>query len=501
MRIVIYLQPPFIMSRPKNGTNHGEVEYYGYCIDLLEMIMAKMQNASETRDGQPWHFTYSLYAVPDGKFGEKDVNTGKWDGIIGQIHTMQADIGLGPIAVMAERETVVDFTVPYYDLIGINILMKKAAVPSHLFKFLTVMDTSVWFTILASYLLAAFLLFAYDRISPYSYRHNKEGWADEKRRDFSMKECLWFCMTSLTPQGGGEGPQSLSGRLVAATWWTYGFFAIAAYTANLAAFLTVSRLDSTTESLDHLSHQFRIRYATQADTEPLVYFKRMAYIEHKFYQIWKNMSLNMNLSPAERSKYSVWDYPISDKYTKMLGQMYQAKMPKSYAEGVRRVRESPSAQEGFAFVTDAVSVKFAINAHCDLHSIGNEFSRKPVALVVQQNTTLKDRLSSAILKLLNERKLESLKEHWWKKYSVKCEDTKKSSDGISIHNIGGVFIVIFAGVILACITLVIEYIMLRAKKSAMKATVASVQNNYNLFKASPTALAARSTLGATAPAY
>ena len=83
MRIVIYLQPPFIMSRPKNGTNHGEVEYYGYCIDLPEMIMAKMQNASETRDGQPCHFTYSLYAVPDGKFGEKeDVNTGKCNGFI-----------------------------------------------------------------------------------------------------------------------------------------------------------------------------------------------------------------------------------------------------------------------------------------------------------------------------------------------------------------------------------------------------------------------------------
>lgn len=276
-------------------------------------------------------------------------------------------------------------------------------------------------------------------------------------------------------------------RLVAATWWTFGFFAIATYTANLAAFLTVSRLDSTMESLDALSHQFRVRYSTQADTEPLVYFKRMAYIEHKFYQIWKNMSLNMNLTPEERSKYAVWDYPIGDKFTKMLGQMYQAKMPKSYAEGVKRVLDSPSAQEGFAFVTDAVSVKFAINAHCNLHSIGNEFSRKPVALVVQQNTTLKDRLSAAILKLLNERRLETLKETWWRKYSVRCEDTRKSSDGISIHNIGGVFIVIFAGVILACITLVIEYLMLRAKKAAMRSHVAKMNhtnsnnnNNFNL---------------------
>lgn len=271
----------------------------------------------------------------------------------------------------------------------------------------------------------------------------------------------------------------MSGRVATLTWWTFGFVIIAAYTANLAAFLTVSRLDSTVESLDHLSHQFRIRYATQDHTEALVYFERMSYIEEKFYQIWKNMSLNEALSEETRAQFTVWDYPISDKYTKILAEMYQARMPKSYDEGVARVRKSKSAQDGFAFIADAVQVKFAIMTHCDLYSIGNEFSRKPIALVVQQNTTLKDALSSAILKLLNERKLEKLKEEWWKKFSRKCEDVKKSSDGISIHNIGGVFIVIFAGVILACFTLFFEWIFLKIKKNNNVKTNLNAVNNPN----------------------
>lgn len=62
-----------------------------------------------------------------------------------------ADIALGPISVMAERETVVDFTVPYYDLVGISILMKKPEVKSSLFKFLTVLEGNVWGCILAAY--------------------------------------------------------------------------------------------------------------------------------------------------------------------------------------------------------------------------------------------------------------------------------------------------------------------------------------------------------------
>lgn len=68
------------------------------------------------------------------------------------------------------------------------------------------------------------------------------------------------------------------------------------------------------------------------------------------HRIWKNMSLNPLTPVEERAKYAVWDYPISDKYTKMLGQMYQAGMPNRYEEGVARTRNSRSAQEGFAFI-------------------------------------------------------------------------------------------------------------------------------------------------------
>ena len=83
-------------------------------------------------------------------------------------------------------------------------------------------------------------------------------------------------------------------------------------------------------------------------------------------------------------------------------------------------------------------IKYAVMTNCDLQSVGNEFSRKPLALAVQQNSDLKDKLSSAILKLLNQRRLESLKEKWWNKNPEKkdCQDTKKQSDGISINNIG-----------------------------------------------------------------
>jgi ionotropic glutamate receptor len=140
----------------------------------------------------------------------------------------------------------------------------------------------------------------------------------------------------------------------------------------------------------------------------------MAYIELRFYQIWKQMSVEgVGVNERERARLAVWDYPVSDRYTKILHQMHLTGLPLSFEEGIKRVKASKSAQEGFAFLADATKVRYAVMIDCDLRQVGNEFSRKPLALAVPENSTLKDELSSAILKLLNRRKLEELKERWY----------------------------------------------------------------------------------------
>ncbi|KAI8125865.1 Ionotropic receptor 25a [Lucilia cuprina] len=448
-RIFTVVQAPFIMrdeTAPKG--------YKGYCIDLINEIAEIV------------HFDYTIQEVEDGKFGNMD-EKGEWNGIVKKLIDKHADIGLGSMSVMAEREIVIDFTVPYYDLVGITIMMQRPSTPSSLFKFLTVLETNVWLCILAAYFFTSFLMWVFDRWSPYSYQNNREKYKDDdEKREFNLKECLWFCMTSLTPQGGGEAPKNLSGRLVAATWWLFGFIIIASYTANLAAFLTVSRLDTPVESLDDLAKQYKILYAPLNGSSAMTYFERMANIEQMFYEIWKDLSLNDSLTPLERSKLAVWDYPVSDKYTKMWQAMQEAQLPSTLDEAVARVRNSTTAT-GFAFLGDATDIRYLVMTNCDLQVVGEEFSRKPYAIAVQQGSHLKDQFNNAILTLLNKRQLEKLKEKWWKndEAQAKCDKPEDQSDGISIENIGGVFIVIFVGIGMACITLVFEYWWYKYRKN------------------------------------
>ncbi|OQV18207.1 Glutamate receptor ionotropic, kainate 3 [Hypsibius exemplaris] len=497
LRVAMILETPFIMKNPDNTTVNAP-PYIGYLIDLIQKISDELK------------FEYELYEVPDKLFGAVDDN-GEWNGLIRELIDKKADIGLAPLSVMAERENVVDFTVPYFDLVGVTILMKKTNQEQSLFKFVTVLEPPVWGSIFGAYLLTSLLMFFFDRLSPYSYR-NMEAKEQRKRqqaqggrgdvpvmvaeadvkvvekkedvqldsnleygtRVFTLKESLWFCMTSLTPQGGGEAPRNLSGRLVAATWWMFGFIIIASYTANLAAFLTVSRLETQVASLDDLTKQYGIKYAPVENSATETYFKRMWKIEEKFYEIWRDMSLNESMSDKERAELAVWDYPVSDKYTKLWLTMKDFMRPKTTEEGVQWVKNTNTTtngeKDGFALIGDSAILQYTANLDCDLTLVGEEFSRKPYALAVQEGSVLRDQLSGVILKLLNQRELEIMKEHWWQmKKQKECTGAEDENEGISIQNIGGVFILVLAGTVLASIMLAVEYYWYR-RRGAKKQT-------------------------------
>ncbi|RWS12193.1 glutamate receptor ionotropic: kainate 2-like protein [Dinothrombium tinctorium] len=448
---VTAINPPFIMKR--YNSIKRRIEFYGFCIELLDKIRLAIFN----KTGE--HFDFDIYEVGDGQYGIKK-DDGNWTGLIGALQRKEAKIAVGPVTVMAERESVVDFTVPYYDLVGISLLMKKPISESHIFKFLTVFEGETWLSIFIMYLVSSIALYILDRLSPYSYNSNPRLYAGEPwKRKFDLNESLWFCITSITPQGGGEVPRNSSSKFVVAAWWFICFTLIAIYTGNLAAFLTVARLDPPIETLDDLSQQYRIRYSTVKGSFEEEYFVRRAYIERQFFLKWQKIAFGeTEIDPRLRAEYSFWEYPISDKYQRVLTQMHLAKMPKTFEEGVRRVKKSQGANSGFVLLAESIKVKWMAYTSCKFIQSGNEFSRRPLALAVQENDKLRDLLSSAILQLLNERKLERMKEDWWNGNPEKkeCENYRHHIEGISIRNIGGVFVIILIGIGVSLISYIFE---------------------------------------------
>lgn len=50
---------------------------------------------------------------------------------------------------------------------------------------------------------------------------------------------------------------------------------------------------------------------------------------------------------------------------------------------------------GFAFLGDATDIRYQVLTNCDLQIVGEEFSRKPYAIAVQQGSPLKDQFNNA----------------------------------------------------------------------------------------------------------
>ncbi|XP_017798987.1 PREDICTED: ionotropic receptor 25a-like [Habropoda laboriosa] len=325
-------------------------------------------------------------------------------------------------------------------------------------RFLTILELEVWIGLAFAFLLTIFLLYILERYSPFSYRNNREKYRDEPDDRFcSLKECFWFAFTSITPQGGGDIPKNLSGKMVAATWWLFGFVIVAAYTANLAAYETLDRLERNVESLEDLRRQFQIQYSVVANSTA----------------IWRNMTLDESVPESNRSGYVVWDYPLENKYMTMYYAMEGYGFVRSVEEAVKFVQKVNRAQE-FAFIGEAITIKYLILTDCNFKQVGKQFGKKPFAFALRKDSMLKERIDDAITHLAVRGRLNVLAKKWWEENPLRmnCPPEKYLNMGFDLDNLAVVFLLILLGILLAILILCLEFCWKKSLSS--KGFVASV---------------------------
>ncbi len=346
-RVGMSISMPWLYEKKDDNGNivkdsDGNVVYDGYCIDLLVKIAEKL------------HFEFEVVLTgetrPGYTYGRK-LENGSWTGMIKDLAEGETDLIVADLTMTSEREEVIDFVSPYFDQAGISIVLRKKLREQSLFKFLSVLKTEVWLGIVAAVVLTALLIWLLDRYSPYSARNNKAAYP-YPCRDFTLKESFWFALTSLTPQGGGEAPKALSGRVLVAAYWLFVVLMLATFTANLAAFLTVERMQTTVQNLEELARQSRINYTVVANTTYMEYFENMAGAEEELYHKWKELTLNSSGNPA---KYRVWDYPIREQYTHILKVIKETGPVNGTVVGFERVLANTDGD--YAFIHDAARIR------------------------------------------------------------------------------------------------------------------------------------------------
>ncbi|XP_078736606.1 glutamate receptor ionotropic, kainate 2-like [Lampetra fluviatilis] len=408
--VTTILEEPYTTFRRSDTPLEGNERFEGYCIDLLQELAAILR------------FNYEIRLVPDEKYGSPD-NDGQWNGLVRELMDHKADLAVAPLTINYMREKVIDFSKPFMTL-GISILYRKqnGTNPS-IFSFLIPLSPDIWMYILLAYLAVSCVLFVIARFSPYEWKnpHPCNPDSDVLENNFTMLNSLWFGVGALMQQGSELMPRALSTRIVGGIWWFFTLILISSYTANLAAFLTVERMESPIGSADDLAKQTKIEYGAVRDGSTMTFFKK--------------------------SRISTYE-----KMWAFMSSRHQTALVKNNEEGIHRALTTD-----FAMLMESTTIEHVTQRYCNLTQIGGLIDSKGYGVGMPLGSPYRDMITIAILQLQEGGKLHTLKERWWRSSSCPQEETKEAS-ALGVQNIGGIFIVLAAGLGVAVVAALAEFL-------------------------------------------
>ncbi|CAI9731625.1 glutamate receptor U1-like isoform X2 [Octopus vulgaris] len=411
LRVVTIIEPPFVQVRnstdylnddPVKSRNNLQLE--GFCIDILK-AMSKILK-----------FQFEIYLAPDGKFGSKKKRG--WTGMIRELMDNKADVALAPFSVTPERSQVVDFTKSFMTK-GTTVVVKKPQRTVWMFQFLFPLSNYVWIAIFLSFLVVSLALFGVSRVN--SDKHRKYT--------HNFLESFWYIWGTLLRGSLKSSPLAVSSRIISSSWWLFSLIIISVYTANLAAFLTVTNIYLPIENAADLAYQTAYDYGTVNESQIEDFFKHTN-ISH-YSKMWLHMRFN-DKSIVQRVE-----------------------------EGLARARNTK-----YAFIWDSPTLRWEIADKCDLMEIGNPFDLKGYGFAVRKDTAYTEALSNAILKLGDTGERQKSEGKWWRVSS--CPDGHQSTKTTSLRleNVAGLFVVVLGGIALSTIVCSVHQCTSRTRHSS-----------------------------------
>ena len=271
------------------------------------------------------------------------------------------------------------------------------------------------------------------RFSPYEWRNTHPCNTENEyvENQFTAWNSLWFAVGTLMQQGSDINPKALSTRLVGGVWWFFTLIIISSYTANLAAFLTVEKVDLTITNAEELANQSKTSYGVFKGGSTMNFFKESRIDTYK--RMWKVMQSNPEISFVKSNK-----------------------------EGIDRV-----LSKDYAYLMESPLIDYEIQRNCNLTQIGGLLDSKGYGIATQRGSPYTEDISLKILEMQERGDIQKYYNKWWKGGGICIRDEKKDSkaNALNVENVGGIFVVLVGGLLLAVIVSLFEFIYYAKRNS------------------------------------
>ncbi|XP_033607033.1 ionotropic receptor 93a isoform X2 [Cryptotermes secundus] len=156
-------------------------------------------------------------------------------GIISMVHKKEVDMAAAFLPVFHEMDNLVNWSTSL-DESNWVVMMKRPSESATGSGLLAPFDSTVWILILISLIAIGPTIYIIIIIRAKLCKGDEVLTAV-----VPLDNCIWFVYGALMKQGSTLAPMADSTRLLFATWWIFITILTSFYTANLTAFLTLSR--------------------------------------------------------------------------------------------------------------------------------------------------------------------------------------------------------------------------------------------------------------------
>ncbi|KAK3102944.1 hypothetical protein FSP39_015152 [Pinctada imbricata] len=392
-------EEPQIVSTVGQWVEQTEVELSKVLADNLLTVITKVEAPFVMKRGRHFEgFCVDVLRELEKKMGFKN-----------------ASVAIGALAVTSQREERISFSFTIISTSS-SMLSKKPPSSPTVFQFMWPFTWDLWVMIAAFFLVVGVALWLMSR-----YDITQHG----SEQQFDLKESMWYSLNVLLQGGTDYSPQTTSMRTIVAFFWFCTLIIISAYTANLAAFLTLKQIDTRIKTVDMLSRQAEVKYGIINNSDTMDFFQNST--NDPFARMWAVIKLNEKdrLLPNRKAANKKVQAGVGD-----------------------------GKQKDFVLIDEEVINEYYALQECDMESLRQNFGEKKYSMGFPKGAPYKDDINRALLEMKEAGILDELKKKWWTP-SEKCREKGDVSENtlpsgvLDIENMLGVFIVLAACVVIA----------------------------------------------------
>nr|QKN21173.1 ionotropic receptor [Zeugodacus cucurbitae] len=267
---------PLSYTVMENDTRVGK----GVAFELIDFLQEQLE------------FTYEVVVPEDNIIGSREDYE---KSLIKMLNNSEADLAAAFIPTLSEQHSFVFYSTTTLDEGEWIMVMQRPRESATGSGLMAPFDFWVWILIFISLLAVGPIIYILIIL-----RNRLTG--DKEQKPYSLGHCAWFVYGALMKQGSTLSPIADSTRLLFATWWIFITILTSFYTANLTAFLTLSKFTLPYNTVSDILYKNKhfvsargggVEYAIRNTNESLSMLTNMIRNSHAVFSKSSNDTFNL----------------------------------------------------------------------------------------------------------------------------------------------------------------------------------------------------------------